>query len=180
MNLLWGFAPFFAFVIVERLAGIMPGLLAACAVSVLITLRDAIRGGWHPKWLEIGTLLLFGGLAAYGLVSPIENWTIAQVRLCIDTGLLLIVLTSLAVGHPFTLPYARESTPREIWNTPRFLHVNKVICIAWAIAFAVMVAADLLLVYAPQLPHVIAIGVTVVALFAAAKFTTQYPQRAKV
>lgn len=179
MNLLWGFAPFFAFVVVERLAGVMPGLLAACAVSVLVTLRDAVRGGWQPKWLEVGTLLLFGGLAAYAWITPDAAWSIAQVRLCVDTGLLLIVLASLAIGHPFTLPYARERAPRDIWNTPRFLHVNKVICIAWAIAFAVMVAADLLLVYAPQLPHAIAIGVTVIALFAAATFTARYPDRAR-
>jgi membrane protein implicated in regulation of membrane protease activity len=47
----------------------------------------------------------------------------------------------------------------------------------WACAFAVMVAADLLMAYVSSVPHSVGIFITVIALYAAIKFTERYPQR---
>lgn len=95
-----------------------------------------------------------------------------------DIGLLVIVLVSMAVRSPFTLKYAREDTPREHWDSPLFLRINYVITAVWALAFAVMVAADLVLVYRPDLPSKYGIIVTVLAIIGAVKFTQKYPERA--
>ena len=59
-----------------------------------------------PKILEIGTFVLFGGLALYAVLGG-PMWSIMGVRLRVDAGLLTLVLITMAVGRPFTLQYAR-------------------------------------------------------------------------
>lgn len=104
-------------------------------------------------------------------------WPIAAVRLRVDLGLLLVVLASIAIRRPFTLQYAREETPRELWNQPEFVRVNYVITFVWALAFAVMVAADLLLLYIPSARPSIGIIATIAAIYGAVRFTSWYPDR---
>jgi len=124
--------------------------------------------------LEVGTALLFGGLAAYTLIVH-AAWSIPAVRLCADAGLLLVVLVSIAVRQPFTLQYAREQVSRELWNTPVFVRTNYIITAVWAAAFALMVAADLMMLYVPSLPTFVAIVVTILAILGAARFTSRQP-----
>ncbi|MGI4816026.1 MAG: hypothetical protein ACRYG5_20085 [Janthinobacterium lividum] len=174
MNILLGFAPFLAFAIIERLVGVQAGLLAGALVSAGLLIRDVLINKRGIKILEIGTLILFVGLALYAMLRGAQ-WSMAAVRLRVDAGLLLIVLISLAIGKPFTLQYAREQVSRELWDSPAFMHVNIVITAAWALAFVVMVAADVLLTYAPTVPRSVGIITTVAALVAAVKFTGWYP-----
>jgi hypothetical protein len=68
----------------------------------------------------------------------------------------------------------------EMWTNPRFIQVNYIITTAWAAAFAVIVAADLMLVFLPDLPHSVPIGATILTLFAASRFTSWYPDRSHV
>lgn len=97
----------------------------------------------------------------------------------VDAGLLLVVLVSIAIRQPFTIQYAREQVAPDLWDKPEFIRVNYMITGAWASAFAVMVAADLLLLYAPRLPSITGIAATVAALFGAARFTSWYPKRGR-
>jgi hypothetical protein len=176
MGILLAFAPFIVFAIVDRLAGSMAGLTAGVVVSIALLLRDWLTPGRTPKILEIGTTLLFGGLALYTLVAA-PAWSIMGVRLRVDAGLLLIVLVSLAVRRPFTLQYAREQVAPEIWNRPEFFRTNFVITAVWALAFVAMVLADLILVYMPGVPPRIGVIMTVLALVGAYKFTAWYPNQ---
>jgi hypothetical protein len=178
MEILLAFAPFIVFVVIERLFGPAAGLVAGTVISCGLLLRDWVSRGKTVKVLEIGTAILFGGLAAYTLVTR-AAWPIAGVRLRVDTGLLLVVLVSMAIRRPFTLQYAREQTPQEVWNTPGFVHTNYIITAAWAVAFAVMVSADLVLLYLPKLPAQIGIGATIVAIWGAIRFTSWYADRAQ-
>ncbi len=49
----------------------------------------------------------------------------------------------------------------------------------WALAFVILVAADLLMIYSPDL-HRLGIIVTIFALVGAFKFTDRYPQELAV
>jgi len=124
--------------------------------------------------LEIGTAVLFGTLGLYALLSH-PDWSLMGVRLAADSGLLLIVLISIAIRQPFTLQYAREQVPQEIWASPEFTRTNYVITAVWALAFVALVGADLVLLYLPELPPRFGIIVTVLALVGAIKFTSWYP-----
>ncbi len=176
MGILLAFAPFIAFALIDRLLGPTEGLIAGAVIAAVLLLRDWMSAGRSPKVLEIGTMILFGGLALYAvLVGP--TWSIIGVRLRVDAGLLLIVLVSIAIRRPFTLQYAREQVGRELWETPEFIRTNYVISAVWASAFVVMVVADLVLLYAPGLPPRVGIIATILALLGAVKFTSWYPDR---
>jgi hypothetical protein len=175
MGILLAFAPFIAFAVVDRLVGPTQGLVAGAVVSVALLLRDLIRGK-AAKVLEVGTVILFGGLALYALLGR-PSWSVVGVRLVVDAGLLLIVLASLAMRRPFTLQYAREQVAPELWGTPGFVRTNYVITAVWALAFAMMVAAELVLLYLPGIPPRAGIIAIVLALVGAVKFTGWYPER---
>lgn len=178
MGMLLAFAPFIVFAVLERFVGPLWGLGAATAVSAALLLRDAFTPGKQVKILEIGTFVLFGGLTAYMWLMG-ARLSVIGVRLCVDVGLLLIVLVSMAMRTPFTLQYAREQVPAELWNKPSFLHTNYVITGAWAVAFALIVLAELALLYLPNMPHRLGIIVIVLALVGALKFTDWYPEKVR-
>lgn len=176
MAILLGFAPFLVYVVVARIFGVTAGLAAGAVTSLGLLTYDTLIKKKSVKILEIGTAILFAGLAAYALLSG-AAWSIPAVRLRVDGGLLLVVLVSMAVRRPFTLQYAREQVVREAWETPEFVRTNYIITAVWGAAFAVMVAADLVMLYVPTLPTKIAIIVTVLAIWGAVRFTSWYPER---
>lgn len=178
MSILLAFAPFIVFAILDRLTGATSALATAALVSAGLLLRDWIAPGRTPKILEIGTTLLFGALALYAVLGT-PAWSVIGVRLCVDSGLLLIVLASLATGRPFSLQYAREQVAPEFWNSPAFIRTNYVITGAWALAFAAMVIAEFALLYAPALPRRVGVIIIVVALVGAVKFTSWYPEHVR-
>lgn len=176
MGILLAFAPFFVYIVAVRFVSIPVALLAAAATSLLLIARDALMSGRSVKILETGTFVLFGGLAVYAwLLHP--TWSIPAVRLRIDLGLLVIVLVTLAIRRPFTLGYARESVPSDLWSSPAFLRTNDVITAVWAVAFALLAAIDLAMLYVPAITTRRAILLTILALYGAAKFTAWYPAR---
>jgi hypothetical protein len=176
MGILLAFAPFIAFAVIDRMFGSTEGLLAGFAVSAALLVRDWLTPNRAPKILEIGTAILFGALAGYALLRA-PDWSIMGVRLAVDSGLLLIVLASLAIRQPFTLQYAREQVPQGVWASPEFVRTNYVITTVWALAFVALVVADLVLVYVPELPPRFGIIVTILALVGAIKFTSWSPDR---
>ncbi|MDM0032903.1 hypothetical protein QTI33_12285 [Variovorax sp. J22P271] len=175
MGILLAFAPFIAFAVIDRFFGATAGLSAGALVSAALLVRD-FASARAPKILEIGTFVLFAGMALFVLFGD-ARWSVVGVRLRVDAGLLAIVLVSMAARQPFTLQYARERVDRELWSHPAFLRTNYVITGAWALAFGVMVVADLVMLYLPQVPIQVGILATVAALVGAVKFTSWYPQR---
>jgi len=174
MGILLGFAPFIAFAAIERAIGPAEGLLAGALIAGVLLIRDLMGRRRAPKVLDIGTAILFGALAIYAPVSHAQ-WSILGVRLCVDAGLLAIVLASMAIRRPFTLQYAREQASPEHRNSPAFIRTNYVITGAWAVAFLALVAADLVMIYLPEVPQHVGIWMTVIALVGAIKFTGFYP-----
>ena len=178
MGILLAFAPFIAFAVIDRLVGPTEGLIAGAVVSAGLLIRDWMSADRSPKILEIGTFILFAAMALFALVAN-PDWSLMGVRLRVDTGLLLIVLATMILRKPFTMQYARESVAKELWDSPEFAWTNYVITAVWALAFAVLVIADLILIYMPDWPHRVGILLTIAALYGAFKFTVWYPNRGK-
>jgi hypothetical protein len=176
MGILLSFAPFILYALMSRSAPLTVSLFSAAALAAVLLLRDHFIRHRSPKLLEIGTVLLFGGLGIYVLLTR-GAWSIPEVRLAVDGGLLLIVVFSMLIRQPFTLQYAREQAPKEFHDSPRFLAVNQVLTAVWGLAFALMAGADLIMARLPQAPLAVGVVITVVALAGAAWFTGWYPNR---
>ena len=176
MATLLGFMPFLAFAALSGPLGATGALIAGAAVSAGLIVRGRLKGAsW--KILEVGTFILFCAIA---VVMPLAGSTLSVigVRLCVDLGLLGIVLVSLAVRRPFTLEYAREQVAPEYWGSPIFLHTNTVITSGWAVAFLVMVLAETALLWVPGLPPAVGVLAIVAALLGAVAFTRWYAKAA--
>jgi hypothetical protein len=174
--MLSAFAPFIVFAVLARALGIKGGLALGALVSAGMLAYGALVRKRGFKALEVGTLVLFAGLAAYAFFGN-GQWPILVVRLWVDCGLLLITLATMAIGQPFTLQYAREHTAPEVWNQPSFVRGNYIITGAWVVAFMVMVGADLLMIYRPSVPLWVGITATVSAFMGAVHFTKWYTKR---
>lgn len=129
-DILRGFVPwmlYFALSDPERAS-----LGAGVALTAVLLLNwKGLRG---KKILDWVTLLFFLGLLvalALGDPSRVARYAFAASGLTLS----LTALGSVAFGSPFTLQYARESTPVEFHDSPVFLKVNQAISLAWGISF---------------------------------------------
>lgn len=179
MGALLGFLPFIVFALGERALGVVPALAGAAVVSVGLLLRDRLRGQREINVLEAGSAVLFGALAVWAWRAGGADWSVWRVRLWVDGGLALVVLLGMALGRPFTLPYARLRVSAQAAATPLFMRTNQILSGAWALAFAVLAAVDGLMVRRPGTPLAIGTGLTLAALAAAAVFTRAYPARVR-
>jgi hypothetical protein len=167
-------APYGAFAILMALTPAPVSLFASAAICAAVIGYDAV-GGRSIKLLGAGSAVLFIGLGLY--ISLIDaSWSSAQVKLTIDAGMLAISLGSLIMRRPFTLQYAREAVDAETAQRPEFLKANYVISSAWALAFVLMMMANLLLIYIPGLPLWSGIAIAFAARNSALVFTKWYPQ----
>ena len=93
--------------------------------------------------LEAGTAVVFGVFVIMALTLSddfLERW----LQPLGNAGLFAIVLISILIGKPFTLQYARKSTPRELWNEPGFVYVCQLLAWVWAGAMAFMTIVSLI------------------------------------
>jgi hypothetical protein len=173
MGILLGFLPFIAAAVLNPLLGPAIGLTVAAVLAAIQILRNR-RAGLETGILDVGSLLLFAGLAAVFALTGGAVSTFA-IRLTIDAGLLVIVLASMAARRPFTLPYARRVVPEHLWHDPRFLKINQIITGAWAIAFLLTALADAAVVFVPGFPAWLGLAIMAAALAAAIVFSRRFP-----
>lgn len=176
MNILLGLAPFIAFFVLARSIGAAPGLWAAAAIALALLARARLRGQTEVKVLEAGGAVLFVGLAIVAsFVRP--DWSVFEVRVFVDLGLVAITLGSILIGRPFTLQYAREQVPQERWTHPLFYAANVRISAVWALAFVVETVCSALIAWAPGVPAMLPLVANGAALAGAVFFTVEYPKR---
>jgi hypothetical protein len=178
MGTILGFLPFIAFSVLESRIGAPAALILGALIALGLVVRSRVRPPHSFKILEVGTVVLMAAVALYAALAG-ADLSLVAVRLSVDGGLLLIVLISIAIGQPFTLQYAREQVDRAYWDSPRFLRVNTVITTGWAVAFAIMIAAEGLMLLVPGFPQPLGYALVVAALVGAFAFTNWYSKRAK-
>jgi len=176
MNMLLAFAPFAVFALLTRPLGVQCGLILATLLCAALIVRDRWMKKRSLKFLEVGSLLLFGGLALLVRYTQF-NFTIVQVRLIVDLGLLVIVLVSILFRRPFTAQYAMEQVSAEVAATDRFKRTSFQLSAVWALAFAMIVVADMAMLYVPVFKPAAGAAAIVAVLAAALWFSQWLPRR---
>ena len=139
-----GLAPWIVMSLLSGPGRFEESVAAALGLSILFTYLGHRRGG-SLKPLEVFDIVYFGILAVIGLFATdhltawLEKWSGEMSSL----ALAAFAFGSLLAGNPFTLPYARETTPKEHWDSPLFLRVNRIITLVWALSFTVSATAGL-------------------------------------
>jgi hypothetical protein len=167
-------APFATFAMLMLVTSAAISLFAGAAIAAVITGYEVYRGR-SIKLLAAGAVIMFSALGGY--ICLIDgDWSATAVRLAVDIGTLGIALGSIAMRAPFTLQYAREAVDAETMKMPGFMRANYIISWAWAGAFALMLIANLSMIYLPSLPFWVGLAIGVAARNSAVYFTKWYPQ----
>ena len=131
-----GFVPWIVYWILIGNTPFLTAVLVALALSLVVNLYAVVRR--RPLMvLEVGTVAVFAVFVVLGLVlsdDTIERW----IQPLGNLGLFLIVLISVLIGKPFTLQYAKQSTPPAQWNEPGFLYVCQFLAWVWVVAMGFM------------------------------------------
>lgn len=138
-------------------AGIVPWILmavvsgpgrfeeaASAALGLtLLTLWIGWRRGVPVHALEVFGGVYFAGLAALGLFAPdsVISWLEVWAGELSSITLALFAVVTLLIGKPFTIAYAKDTTPSEHWDTPLFKRINDAISAVWAGSFTLSAIA---------------------------------------
>jgi hypothetical protein len=167
-------APYGAFSLLMLVSPPAVSLLAAAAIALAVIAYDMV-GGRSIKMLGAGSAILFVSLGCYLLLAD-SGWSSSAVKLTVDAGMLTIALASLAIRFPFTLQYAREVNDAATAAMPGFVRANYIITAAWTAAFALMLLANVLMIYVPGLPLWSGLAIAFAARNTALYFTRWYPE----
>ena len=177
MTLFLILAPFATFAALMMLTSINITLAASALVAVGVLGWDAAKGR-STKALAAGALAIFVTLLGYHLLSE-TAMSPTHVRLAVDGGVLAIALVSLAIRYPFTLQYAHEAVDDETRQRPRFIRTNYILTWVWSAAFILMLAADMVSIYLPQISLWTCAAIAFAARNSATFFTQWYPKRVR-
>ena len=179
-NPLTGLSPWILYALVEGPHRLELSAALALGLAVAILFLNWLRGG-TPKLLEYSDVAYFTGLTVLvALASPgTRSWLELWGGEVANIALVVIVLGSIVVRQPFTLQYAREDAPREVWHTPEFLRVNYLISWVWAIAFVIEAASGWYGDAVLRNPNNLWTGwiIQTFPMIVAAQFTIWYPNR---
>jgi hypothetical protein len=149
-------------------------VIAGLAVVVYATIAQVRRGQSlkMPDWV---TLAFF----AIGTVSMTLGAT-SRAYFSEFSGVLVWVLfagaawTSIMIGAPFTLQYARESSPPEHWENPIFIRTNVLLTLMWASVFTFNLVVAIVTMNPSGSPPAYAYVVQTATTIGAAVFTARY------
>ena len=169
--------PFATFAGLSFVTSVALSLSAAILVTLGLLARDCVSGR-SAKAINLATVMIYGGFAL-GMALTGRDIGATTVRMVLDAGLLLMVLGSIALRAPFTLQYSREGVAPDVAVRPQFIRVNTVLSWAWAAAFTLMLAADVLALWLPSAPLWVGLVATFAVRNSAIQFTKWYTGRAR-
>lgn len=181
-NPIMGFAPWILFSIIEGPGrfDIAAGVALGAALLVLVA---GLAVGVSAKLLDLAAIAFFVALLGVGLAfgHDTHEWLERWAGEISNTMIVLVALVSVLVRRPFTLQYARESTDREYWDNPLFLHINYVLTWVWIAAFFITAAVGWYGDGPLHQPDNIWTGwiISIALLVFAIRFTQWYPSRAR-
>lgn len=145
-QILLGFLPWVVFSAISTRVG--PGAVGMAALLALVVaavfVARSVGRRKSPKLLEITAVVTFAVIGTWALVEPASDDSLAWYGRGLAAIVLAVVIAVSLAVRPFTEQYARESVPRQYWDSPRFHAVNRKISAAWAGAVAVMGVAHLI------------------------------------
>jgi len=147
--------------------------LVALIISLLIVAHEYTRNA--VKIMSCTTV----GYFVFALLVTIAfgPGLFKYYNLILTWGVFAIVAwVTLLIGSPFTLQYAREQAPFEIWDHPLFMRLNVILTEVFAVMFSVNTGLGALAIVTGRI-LLIGLLVPISLLVAAIVFSSKYPNR---
>jgi hypothetical protein len=131
----------------SNLVGLAAVIAAVAVVGIIIrSRRERTTDGTHPslKIIDVSGVVTFAVIAVLAFTGSdsLRAHLADYGRGGCAVVLALVMFASLLV-MPFTEQYARESTPREVWNSPVFHAVNRRISAVFGVVVLAMAASHI-------------------------------------
>lgn len=172
------FVPWIIFGVVASPSTWEYAALAALVAALVLSGQDILRGRIYV--LDMVGIVFFAVISVLALALDRSQllWleTYAQV---ISNGVVAAVALGSLFSDPFTAQYARQQTPRDLWDSPVFKHINQVLTAAWGVVFALMALSTWLAIRIPSMDDWFNWVIPVVLLVGVIKFTERYPESYK-
>lgn len=177
-NPIVGFTPWIIFWIIATGPNTwLYGAGAAAAAALVLAIPDVYRR--RPKILDIATIIFFTALTVTGIIAnPADGEWIDQYSSVISSTVLGAIALGSLLFVPFTEQYARETTPKKYWHAQAFTRINRVLTLAWGLAFLGIAVCGLIAIAAPSTSAWSNWVIPILLLVCALKFTRWYPDRA--
>lgn len=94
-------------------------------------------------YFKLGNTVIFFLVYVFTIVFRMD-WVVQNAWMLSNAFLALIIWFSLAIGKPFTIQYAYEQTPKQVWNTLGFWQVNKRLTLMWGLILSFSAALYLI------------------------------------
>jgi all-trans-retinol 13,14-reductase len=149
------------------------GALGALVIALAIVAHEYSRGA--VKLLDCVT----AGYFAIVLVTTIAfgPWLFKTCNIFLSWGAFaLVTWVALYRGFPFTIQYAREKAPAEIWDHPIFLRLNVILTVVFGAMFSINTVLG---ATALMTGHLLLLGLVLPLslLIAAIGFSNVYPNK---
>jgi hypothetical protein len=158
-------------------------LLMLFDIGVLGADPDQTAQSRKPKLLDVASIIFFGGFVIAGFSTHRGDVTgVDQYSQVIASGALAIIsYLSVLFGHPFTVDYAKEKTPPELWGTPLFKHVNVVLTLVWGTIFGLCALLGIAAVHATSKGAADWFNwyLPIILIVVGFKFNARYPEMAR-
>lgn len=130
-KLLFSFAPWLAFMFIAQgsLLRLKIGLVVALVLSIAMGALGLHRG----VILWVG--LAFFTYATTAVLGFEHMWTVMHMGILAHGTLALGTWYTIVAGKPFTMDYAKDHTPKEMWTQPAFIATNNLITGVWGTVF---------------------------------------------
>lgn len=198
-----GFIPWIVFWVIGGPSTWETGTLAALLAAIFVTALsidyrplvawatarpDRRRVGLRPefsrlKLLDVATVVFFAALSLAAVVTTRQSVSdLDKYSQAISSGALgIIALGSIVFGHPFTVDYAKDQAPPEVWHTAVFKRINLVLSSAWAAVFLVCALLGLAAQQnvAKGLRDWLNWYIPIILIFLAFRFTKSYPEQVR-
>jgi uncharacterized membrane protein len=175
LGIIGAFAPWIIFWVIAGPSTWEWAVLAAAVAALGLSARDILHR--RLKVLDGATLAFFVALTIVSAAVDREtlDW-LERWANTISSGVLAAIgFGSLAIGVPFTLQYAKESAPREVWDSPLFKRINVVITLVWSLIFLATALLGIVAVERPSTQDWTQWVIPIVLVVWGIKFTAHYP-----
>lgn len=135
-----GFMPWILFLFISghSFTSLERALLICLAVCLVLGFKD-LRRGFLLQW---GTLLFF--VTATILINGFKIvWLAVHMGILVNAYLAFIMWTTIFVGKPFTLQYARVGLPKELWYDENVIRGCRFIAIIWGVLMSMATGVSL-------------------------------------
>ncbi|HST38642.1 MAG TPA: hypothetical protein VLK58_04000 [Conexibacter sp.] len=173
-----GFVPWIIFWVVASPSSWEYASGGALLAALILLIPTPDRGS--IKLLDIASIVFFGALTLAGFVLDRDqlSWLEDYSQAISSGALALVVLGSLAFV-PFTEQYAREQAPREVWESPLFKQVNRMLTLVWGVVFAISAVLGVIAQQVDSGTDWLNWIFPIALIVGAFKFTAWYPDQAR-